>query len=446
VLLAGLSISILAAGCNGKDDFDIQNFEVFLKEDAYMVRGALDFKHHFYSPSADEAIQWAADRLSSTGGEIFIHTGKFYLTEVVRLTSNITLRGSDMGSVFVIDSAHKTGVGFLVEGQDKVTLKNFLLYPSRKNNVSTHGIVISNSGDCVVDGVTIVGMNKNGILLDDATFLSDVRNCRVVACGEAGIKLNNLAGGGRGGDFVPNNVTNCVIYGGSFGVVCHNALVANITNVTVYQSKRQAFYLRKQSCSVLISGCRTFQIQSDAVLVEDSPEVNISSSIFCWSEGHGIVLNNAKWGTVTGNNIIDNGSINIFDAQTDSLIFKQDERKFRKMPRTAEDRESVKSGIILMNKTKGVTVTGNAIFNWPVAPKMKYGILEDETCVNNSIVANNINAFEKQGVLSKGTGTLAINNVSFGQDSYAGLIGTEKLQYFDTRLMEKFIDDLWEHE
>lgn len=437
-ILTILIVSLIV-GCNSKNEIDFQNFEIFQSNGKYIVRGAVDLEKHYQSAQASEVIQWAADQFDD-GGEIFLHKGNYYLKDEISLPSYITINGSGMGSAFIIGSDHKTGVGFNIIGKNRVILKDFAIKSIKSDNNSKTGIIFDDCGDCVIDGIYLAGMNENGILFINDTFLSEVTNCRIVACEGSAIRFENLAGQGRGGDFVPNNISNCIIYHGNYGITCSNAIVVNISNVTVYQSKNVAFHLMKKSNSVLITGCRTYQIQDDAVVVEDSHEINISSNIFCWTEGHGIVLNEVKWGTVSANNVIDNGSINPFDPVKDSL---KTTREVKEVLRSADDRKSVKSGIVIENMTQGVTITGNAVFNWPATPKMKYGIVEDATCKNNNIISNNINFYSIADVHSEGKGTKVIGNVGFGEVPYTGNIGIAGIQAFNLRLMEDFIDDFW---
>ena len=255
--------------------------------------------------------------------------------------------------------------------------------------------------------------------------------------GEGGFFLEQLFGGGRGGDYVPNLLSDCTVYSSAKGFVLDRAIVINIIGCTVYQSSGYAYHLYNQSHSVSINGCRSFQIGSDAVVLETSNEVNLSGNIFCWQEGHGIVLKNARWGTVSANNVIDSGSINVFDPDKIPFVLKSDSRPFRAQP-SAGQHDNKKNGIYLSDKSRGITITGNAIFNWPVALKLDHGIYEDSSCLNNLVTANNINYFVHD-IVSQGEGTVVTNNVTFGDEPYAGKIGTDLLQYFDLRLMDEFV-------
>ncbi|MFW5879587.1 MAG: right-handed parallel beta-helix repeat-containing protein, partial [bacterium] len=308
------------------------------------------------------------------------------------------------------------------------------------NSSAKIGLLMDSCGVCYAENISCVGMLDHGIVLTNNSFLCEINSCKIGGTGKSGILIKNLDKGGRGGDWVPSLVTNCIVYACGKGIETNRSLVVNITDCQVYQTKSHGFHVHSRSNSVLISGCRTFQVTGKAVYVDDSHEINISSNIFCWHTEEGIVLNNVIWGTVTGNNVIDNGSINLFDPDEDIFIKAHPERPHIKNPK-ANQEIPVYNGIYLKNGTKGVTVTGNAIFNWPAVPPMKYGIEEDETCLSNNISSNNINYCKEGGISSKGKETVVEANRSYIEQPYLGK-GIKKYHYFDTRLMEEFISEI----
>ena len=255
----------------------------------------------------------------------------------------------------------------------------------------------------------VVGFKQFGIWLRASSFLCELSGCSVADNDSINIYLENLDQG-RGGNWVPNLVSDCKVYGGGKGISLKKSIVVNIVGCLAYQTRGTAFSVTDYSCSVLISGCRTYQIQSDAVVVEDSHEINISSNIFCWHEGHGIVLNNVHWGTISANNVIDNGSINLVTQPFESELIRalevdvRGEKYAHKFHMTPPENAVIdnKNGIVLTGETMGVTVSGNAVFNWQPAPHMDYGIIEHSTCSNNIISSNNINFSQKEGVRSRG--------------------------------------------
>jgi hypothetical protein len=125
------------------------------------------------------------------------------------------------------------------------------------------------------------------------------------------------------------------------------------------------------------------------------------------------VLSGAKWGSVSSNNIIDNGI------------------------RTRDG--SYTNGVVLENETQGIQVTSNAIFNWGDQAPMEYGVIEDATCSYNLIATNNINYYTKEGVLSEGKGTLVSNNLLKGDSAYVGMDREKLYPDFDTTRVHKFI-------
>lgn len=413
-----------------------QSYEIYSEGGQYKVRGRINFQTYFTSSEADQAIQYALDSVAR-GGEVYLHPGSYLLTQQVSIPSYVSLRGSGSGTVLEFGENHGINTALLARDANRVVLSDFSIRDEYAQ--AQVGIWLDHCGDCLVEDVLIVGMLQHGITLSNNSFLCEIRGTRVAASGSSGILLKDLARGGRGGDYVPNLVTNCIIYGGNKGFECDNALVANIVGCQVYQTNGYGFYLHNGSNSVLLSGCRTYQISDNAVVVESSHEINISSNIFCWHTGHGIVLSNVLWGTITGNNIIDSGSINLFDPREDTLI-TTGKRPFTKRPDSTRSINNY-NGILIQSASKGLTVSSNAIFSWPVVPPMEYGIQEDSSCFSNLITANNINFCRREAIDSKGEATQVANNISYTKEPYYGK-PSRAYQFYDTRLLDSFIEEL----
>ena len=402
----------------------IQNLDVYQQGGLYKVRGRIDGRELKSASTADAAIQFAVDQLGEGGGEVLLQCSTFRMGKQVNLSSRVTLRGSGAGTVLWIEESHDTGVALMAREADAVTVSDLAIKAARDTRAANAGVVIDNSGACAVRNILCVGLREHGIWLRNNAFLCEVSGCQLAGTGKSGIFLEMLYRAGRGGDYVPNLVSNCIVYGGGIGIEASRAIVANIVGCEVFQSGGYGFCVRNTSNSVLISGCRTFQTGSDAVMVDTSDEINITGNVFCWHTGHGIVLKKVTWGTVTGNEVIDTGSAN---QDLEGLKLPAD------FP--------YKNGIYLHSGTRGVSVTGNTIFNWPVAPAMDHGILEDETCEKNVLSANNLN-FCRADVSSRGTGSQVANNVSYLPEPFRQRKPSVRLQTFNTALMARFIDQL----
>ncbi|MFW5872512.1 MAG: right-handed parallel beta-helix repeat-containing protein, partial [bacterium] len=322
------------------------DYVVYKKGNSYIAKQITSGKITAKDINADVVIQQLLNNLQGLGGNIDLMSGKYPIKTQLKIPSHVTISGKGSSTVVLIEKTAKIESAFYSDSTNKVTIKELTI--SSENPIETHsGIIFNHVGDCLVKDVSISGMGGYGIWYRDRTFLSEIRGCKISGSGKSGIFLQGLKSKSRAGDFVPNLITNCIIYGGNYGIELEHSLVTNIISCEVYMTKSIGFYLHSNSNSTLINGCRTFQIQNDAVRVVDSHELNVSSNIFCWHDGHGIVLDNVIWGNVNGNNFIDNGHINIVpkDGNVTSYMVL--------VPDSINVLDSLKCGIFATNETKG---------------------------------------------------------------------------------------------
>lgn len=371
----------------------MQDYTVHPVADAFCVHGQIDGQEITRSRKADEAIQSAIDALGDLGGQVRLGKGVYPLRAPLRLASHVWLCGSGRGTRLIVEPSHSSGVGLLCEGVKGVVISDLAVRTAEQGSGEA-AIVIDDCGDCQVRDVLCQGFAGYGIWMRNNSFLCELQGCKLANNVKANIYADNLAGGGRGGDFVPNLITNCITYGGGTGIECNRAIVLNIVGCAVFQPLKYAYYLHHTSNSVLISGCRSFQVEEHAIVAESSHELNVSSNIFCWHRGNGIVMRDVSWGAITGNEFIDQGV-----RSRDGCYM---------------------AGIVLSEGTRGVQISGNTIFNWGDQRPMRVGIHEDESCRNNIIQGNNINYFVEADILSLGRGTVVSNNVGEKREAYLG--------------------------
>jgi hypothetical protein len=387
-----------------------QDFLVYVQEDAFIVRGQIDNEILKTSTDAADAIQFAIDTLPDDGGEVQLHRGKYPLNKPIYLRNRVWLRGKGRGTLLQVTAANETGIGIICRGLKGAVVSGIAVKPVQIQS-AVAGIVIDDCGDCQVRNTLCQGFAQYGIWLRNNSFLCEISSCQLADNGRANIYCQKLIDGSRGGDFLPNLINNCTIYGGGHGIECDFAIVLNIVGCVVFQAKEYGYYIRNSSNSVLISGCRTFQIEKHAVVVDKSHEANISSNIFCWHRGHGIVFRESAWATVTANNIIDTGV------------------------RTRDGAEM--TGIVVEDTCRGIQITGNNLFNVGDQVPMRNGIMEDESCHSNQIVSNNINYFTDRGVVSRGKATVVENNVTAGAKAFVS-DGKPPYPDFDMKKIEAF--------
>jgi hypothetical protein len=401
-----------------------QNYIIYTDQSAIFVKGAINSQNDKKFSEAAEAFEYAIN-LSPDGGEVSLQPGIYKLNKEVKISNGITLKGSGRGTKLVVTEKNSSGIGVLVQKMRGVRIAD-LLVTGKENKNSIAGIVFDNAGNCKVDNIAVIGFSQYGLWVKNESFLCDISGSSFAGNMKANIFFDKHRWG-EWGDFVPNTVSNCMIFGGGVGIHGFQTTVLNIIGCSFYQNSGTAIRMDEHSYSVLVSGCRTFQIKGDAVLFDGSGEINISSNIFCWHTGHGVIIKNCGWGTVSGNEIIDNGSYN------------PNVKNRSKMQVEFADSLAQHYGVLLSN-ARGMNITGNTIFNWPQAGKMKSGVYEDKECYENNISNNIINYFKEEAIVGYGKNSLYLNNVVNANKAYEGKPDEDVIQSFPEEKMERFIE------
>jgi hypothetical protein len=394
---------------------------------AYVALAELTREALLSSPSASAALQAAIDALAGSGGVVTIGPGTFALAEPIRLASQVDLRGSGRGTRLVVDPANQAGVGLLGQGIAGATVADLALLA--EPHPAQAGIVLDACGDCKLQGLFCAGFGEYGIWLRNSSFLCQVSGCSLAGNRRANLYMDTLRAG-QYGNYIPNMVSSCTIYGGGTGIECHRAIGLSIVACVVHQTGGPAYHIHSRSHGVAISGARSYQVGGDAVLVEESHEFSMSGSVLSWHTGHGVAVRDACWGTIAGNQITDSGSYN--PGGPDRSL------SFAALPPDLP----LHNGIDLRN-TSGYQVSGNAIFNWSAAPPLGCGIFEDERSLKNSMVGNSINFYAEQAVRSAGQHSIARDNIAHADrpynDMHTPIDMQRRVQSFEPALTERFI-------
>lgn len=409
------------------------DYVIFKEGDFFSARNRISGSVEVKDKEAGVTIQTVLDKFKGRGGKVELMSGRYPLTSQLVIPSHVTISGNGTSTVVVIGKTSQLESAFYSDSTSKVTIQE-LAITSEDPKEEHSGIIFNSGGDCLVRDVFITGMGAYGIWYRGYCFLSEIRGCKISGSGKSGIFLQGVKTKSRAGDYLPNLIANCIIYGGNYGIKLQETLCTNIVACQVFMTKNAGIYLDRSN-STLISGCRTYQIQSDAVKVVKSDELNVSSNTFCWHEGHGIMLDGVIWGTINGNNFIDNGHINIVPEDVSSASYVM------KIPDGINVLDSLKCGIFATNKTRGVTVSGNAVFNWGSNAPLKHGIHEDASCSDNIIIGNNINFYHYSGILSEGTNSKESNNLSTKEPFIGKDTAYQKMHWYDPRILQGFIEE-----
>lgn len=368
------------------------NIQVFPRGETHCARDTFTLEV-IAEGEATSVLTAALAALPPGGGEVRLAAGEFRLTGPLVVGSRVALRGAGRATRLIAAGAAESAIE--LNQADGALLSDIAVVAAEGEAAPAIGITLTGCGDCRVTGVFVKGFARFGLLVQKGSFLNRIECCAVAGCGEANYKFFQLGKDGRGGDYLPNLAQGCTAYGGGVGFAVEATLVLNLVGCMVHQAKSHGFHLWSHSNSVLLSGCRTFQVGGNAVLVHDSNELNISSSIFCWTRDHGILLRKVSWGVVSGNNVIDAGV------------------------RAADGGR--RDGIRLAEGSEGLQITGNALFSWGDQVPMAHGVFEDETCRHNAVRGNNLNFYrESEGFVTAGSGSSAGENVAVADPAYRG--------------------------
>ena len=412
------------------------SYEVFELNGGFEVRERKTLEVIHKGRDASSAIQFAVDQ-ADAGGQVLLLPGTYPLDRAIRMKDMTELRGSGPSTILSLKRSNQDSMAIMCLSVERVVIAD-LAISGKRGTGECSGIVLDDCGDCTVRDVFTQNLGAYGVWMRNNSFLCELRGIKAAGSGEAGIFLDRLAGKGRGGDYVPNLVSNCIIYGGKKGILTKRAVVANLVACEVYQTAGPAFHISEQSNSIVISACRSFQIMDDAVVFEDSDEININGSIFCWHDGHGIVLKNATWGSVSGNNIIDTGHFQIDPEEGRKWTYSVTR------PDGFDYEAHAKNGILMTRGTRGITVNGNAVFNWGSNVPMRHGIEEDASCLDNVITGNNINYCLKEGISSSGQNSIETSNYSNVEIPYRGAknIELDRFHRYEKSRIREFIKAL----
>jgi hypothetical protein len=401
-----------------------QGIQVYGTAGEYRARTRITGDEIAVSADAAEVIQQGLDTLEGRGGLVTIEPGNYPLSTPLRLHHRARLVGFGRATRLEVGGE----IGVLMQNLDGAELADLSVVPKPGSRPEI-GINLEGCGDCQVTNVFAGGFSNYGIRLAGHSFLCTLRGCSVSGNEVSNIYLDTLAMSGRAGRFIPNTVNECTVYGGGKGIVVRRAAVANIIGCTVFQTRDTGFHVLAGSNSVLISGCRTFQVGRHAALIEDSDEINLNGNIFCWHIEDGVIVRNSHWGSITGNEIIDSGSYN--NGAEDRTQVWED------FPKDLPPYCGMK-----LYGVRGCNISGNNIFNWGVCPPMKNGIFEDEASGKNNINANSINFFFEDAICSKAPDSRIEGNHNHRDRPHQDRAGLQHwFQTFRTELKERFVQD-----
>ena len=132
------------------------------------------------------------------------------------MKKNVALRGTGRGTRLELTERNREGIAVRAQSTKGVVVCGLAIDGKSLGN-SVAGVVFDDCGDCMLSEVSVKRFLEYGIWLRNNSFLCDIKSCKLADNQKAGVFLDTLANGGRVGDYVPNLVSGCIIYGGARG-------------------------------------------------------------------------------------------------------------------------------------------------------------------------------------------------------------------------------------
>lgn len=408
----------------------VQGYDVYRQGEYTVAQGQMDGTVLVREKDASPVLQAALNALEGNGGgELKITSGLYLVDQPLQLPSRVTVSGSGRATILKLGEDNAEGVILLADTREGIVVSDMVLQGIPSHDASA-GVILDSAGDSKVRNVYARDFSGYGIWLRNGSFMCELLNNTTSANVRAGVFLQAIRADGRGGFSVPNLVAGCISYGETgHGIELEASTCQNLVGCLAFQPKGHGFYFHSHSCSNVLTGSRCFMGYQNGVMLDWAPESNISSNIFCWNRGHGIEMRNVTWGTVCGNEFIDSGGV--VDYEKDGFGGRT-------------------HGVYLHTDTKGVQITGNAIFVWGDghAP-MKCGVYEADDCRDNQIANNVVNYYTDEAVCSAGVNS-AVGSImgvrKFYTEPWLGPFQPEKdeptqlLQPFTGRRVAEFLN------
>ena len=182
------------------------------------------------------------------------------------MPGQVRLSGSGRATKLQVSPKNTEGTAIICKEAHGAEVSDLCLTAGDNGNALV-GMIVDASGEMKVSNVCAVGFADYGIWVRNHAFLCEISGCVLAGNGKVNLYLEDMHAG-TFGDFVPNLVSNCTIYGGGKGIECRKTIVLNISGA--HLSDRHWAIICTPEQQRAVSGCRTFQITGAAVLVEDT--------------------------------------------------------------------------------------------------------------------------------------------------------------------------------
>ncbi len=333
-----------------------QTYMIYKDNHMYVCMWEEDGKEIMRDNSASNVIQFAIDKSHENGtNEVLLGKGSFSLEMPVRMKENTWLRGKNRGTELIILDPDKNGIEIIKADNAKISDLTII---SADNFNSLSGIYGDRSKYCLIQDIHIYGFTRSGILFSDSFLGFKINRCTFIDNEQAHIYLE------KNGTNEPGHsqISNCTFYCGGYGIKARRGTKISkglkITDNIFAQIRGMA--IDSDYDSTIITGNKLYWIGLDGMRIGGEGFL-ISGNINSWIRGHGLVLDSAKNGIVSGNNFTDLG---------------------------VRSRNGIQKCGVAIYRSSDNSILGNSIWNFGDQGYLEYAIYEQSDCSNNVIKGN----------------------------------------------------------
>jgi parallel beta-helix repeat protein len=261
-------------------------------------------------------INQAITDLGTKGGVVYLLEGTFWITNSIRVPSNVAIIGTGAGTVISPkNSAPITNSGVIINsdstgGNNYILLQNFRIDGNKANNINTQfGIYFIKVTSSKVDRLWVENMKYAGISIWGASYNNIISGNNIQLNTSTGMEVYS-SGSIVSGNNVQSNGSGINLFGEN-NVISGNNVQSN-----------QTFGINLFGSSNVISGnnVQSYSGGGDGITLFGSGNTISNNTI--WSNRYGIFCNLSNYNILSGNNIKSNtwDGIYLYNSSNNTLL------------------------------------------------------------------------------------------------------------------------------
>lgn len=286
------------------------------------------------SPTSDDTIQEAIDKINSNGGGVvYLNPGTYNVSSDITLPSSVYLVGL-VKNLCIIDFGGGSH-SIVISGKQDVTLQEITIQDSSDSGVK----ISSNTGPILINNIDVIdcaiGLEATSCLLGINIIGGGMI---ALSCG-VGLKFDGVTGflidnssfglnTGYGMELIDTDfgiIRSCFFQAnGDDAINCSNVDATAFESLIIIQNTGDGMNISGGSVANRIVGCRISVNDNGIVLANSASLINnvISSNSISSNTVYGVVVAgaNATNNLIIGNTILSNGTGAVSDSGTTTLI------------------------------------------------------------------------------------------------------------------------------